>query len=69
MITFIRHGKTTYNDQRLFSGQIDCDLSKEGIEDTKKIKLEDVFYAFYTKEDADRLYEEKCIMIIIIVQN
>ena len=33
MITFIRHGKTTYNDQRLFSGQIDCDLSKQGIED------------------------------------
>ena len=46
MITFIRHGKTTYNDQRLFSGQIDCDLSKQGIEDTKKVKLEDYDYYY-----------------------
>ena len=49
MITFIRHGKTTYNDKRLFSGQIDCDLSKQGIEDTKKVKLEDYDY-YYCSE-------------------
>jgi broad specificity phosphatase PhoE len=34
IITFIRHAETVYNDNKIFAGRIDCELSKKGIQDT-----------------------------------
>lgn len=35
-ITLVRHAESTYNEKRLLQGQIDCDLSKKGLKDTKE---------------------------------
>ena len=34
-ITLIRHAESEYNEKNLLQGQIDCELSKKGIEQTK----------------------------------
>lgn len=39
-INLIRHAESTYNEKRLLQGQVDCDLSKKGLNDTKE-KLKD----------------------------
>ncbi len=35
MVTFIRHGKSEYNNKRLFQGQLDINLSDKGISDAE----------------------------------
>ena len=35
-ITLIRHAESIYNEKKLLQGQVDCELSKKGLEDTKK---------------------------------
>ena len=29
IVTFIRHAETVYNDNKIFAGRIDCELSKK----------------------------------------
>ena len=35
-ITLIRHAESVYNEKRLLQGQVDCELSKKGLKDTKE---------------------------------
>lgn len=35
-ITLIRHAESTYNEKRLLQGQVDCDLSENGLKITKE---------------------------------
>lgn len=35
-ITLIRHAESTYNEKRLLQGQIDCELSNKGLNETKE---------------------------------
>ncbi len=49
IITFIRHAETVYNDNKIFAGRIDCELSKKGIQD--KMRKFD-----YKKDDFDIYY-------------
>lgn len=35
-LTLIRHAESIYNERKLLQGQIDCELSKKGLEDTKE---------------------------------
>lgn len=35
-LTIIRHAESVYNEKGLFQGQVDCELSKRGIEQTKQ---------------------------------
>lgn len=35
-INLIRHAESTYNEKRLLQGQVDCDLSQKGLNDTKE---------------------------------
>lgn len=35
-ITLIRHAESVYNEKRLLQGQVDCELSKNGIKNTKE---------------------------------
>jgi len=37
-IVFVRHGKTSLNDQGCFIGNIDCDISEEGLKQAEKVK-------------------------------
>lgn len=35
-ITLIRHAESVYNEKRLLQGQVDCELSKKGLKETKE---------------------------------
>lgn len=35
-ITLIRHAESTYNEKRLLQGQVDCNLSENGLKITKE---------------------------------
>lgn len=60
IITFIRHAETVYNDNKIFAGRIDCELSKKGIQDTigkfdyKKENF-DIYYCSPLKRSIDTL--------------
>lgn len=60
IITFIRHAETVYNDNKIFVGRIDCELSKKGIQDTiRKFDYKkddfDIYYCSPLKRSIDTL--------------
>lgn len=60
IITFIRHAETVYNDNKIFAGRIDCELSKKGIQDTiRKFDYKkddfDIYYCSPLKRSIDTL--------------
>lgn len=41
ILTFIRHAETTYNRAGIFAGRIDCDITKEGLEEAKNLLIDE----------------------------
>ncbi len=58
IITFIRHAETVYNDNKIFAGRIDCELSKKGIQDKMRVYCINSFNRIYHLNYTLKIKEE-----------